>query len=113
VSVQEIVRHDLVIVVRRMRKGAAAVAVTQGPDAGHVRVQLIVNDDVAAFVGRNPGAVETQVVRVGRTSHREKNMRAQYFRRTFVASDADGDTAVVLRQRYTFRIQPDLYPLCL
>jgi len=30
----------------------------------------IVNDDVAAFVGRNPGPVETQVVRVGRTSHR-------------------------------------------
>ena len=76
VSVEEIVRNDLVIVVRRMRKGAAAVAVTQGPDAGHVRLQLIVNDDVAALVGRNPGPVETQVVRVGSTSHREKNMRA-------------------------------------
>ena len=76
VSVQEIVRNDLVIVVRSMRKGAAAVAVTQGPDAGHVRLQLIVNDNVAAFVGRNPGPVETQVVRVGSTSHREKNMRA-------------------------------------
>ena len=37
-----------------MRKGAAAVAVTQGQDAGHVRLQLIINDDVAAFVGRNP-----------------------------------------------------------
>ena len=53
-----------------MRKGAPAVAVTQGPDAGHVCLQLIVNDDVAALVGRNPGPVETQVVRVGSTSHR-------------------------------------------
>src|SRR5215510_614902 len=113
VSAQKIIRNDLVIVVRRMRKGAAAVAVTQGPNAGHVRLQLIINDNVAPWVGRNPGPVKTQIVRVGNTSHREKNMRADYFRRTFVASDADGDTAVVLREGYAFRIQMNLYPLCL
>ena len=68
-----------------MRKGAAAVAVTKGPDTGHVRLQLIVNDNIAALVGRNPGSVETQVARVGSTSHREKNMSAYCFRRTFAA----------------------------
>jgi hypothetical protein len=38
------------------------------------------------------------VIRVGSTSHRQKDMRAYFFRRTFVASDADSDTAVALRQ---------------
>ena len=70
VSVEEIIGDDLVVVIGSMRKGAAAVAVTQRPDAGHVCLQLIVNDDVAAVVGRNPGPVETQVARVGSTSHR-------------------------------------------
>jgi hypothetical protein len=43
-----------------MRKGAAAVAVTQGPDAGHVCLQLIVNDDVTALVGRSPARSRTR-----------------------------------------------------
>src|SRR5271165_6210269 len=97
-SVKEIIRNDLIVVVGSMRKGAAAVAVTQCPDAGHVGLQLVVNGDVAALVGHNPGPVETQVAGVGRTSHAEKNMRADYFRRTFVAFDADGDMALALRQ---------------
>src|SRR4029078_9284477 len=96
-----------------MRKGAAAVAVTQGPDPGHVRLQLFINDNVAARVGRNPGPVKTQIVRVGNTSHGKKNMRAYYFRRPFVASHADGDTVVALRQGYACRIQSNLYPLSL
>ena len=82
----KIIRNDLVIVVRRMRKDAAAVAVAQRPDSGHVRLQLIINDNVAALVGRNPGAVKIQIVRVRGTSHCEKNMCAYDFRRTSVAS---------------------------
>src|SRR5206468_4621265 len=63
VSVEEILGDNLVVVVRSMRKSAAAVAVAQRPDAGHIGLQLIVNGDVAAVVGRNPSLVETQVVR--------------------------------------------------
>ena len=48
-----------------MGKGAVAVAVPQGPDAGHVGLQLIIHDDVAAVVGRDPGSFETQVTCVG------------------------------------------------
>ena len=75
VSDEEIVRNDLVIVVSRMRKCAADVAVTQGPEAGYVRLQLIINDNVASLVGCNPGPIEIQVVRdpgldVGRLVHR-------------------------------------------
>ena len=101
VSVEEIVGDDLIVVVGSMRKGAAAVAVTQGPDAGHVGLQLVVNGDVAALVRRNPGPVETQVARVGSTSHGEKNMRADYFRRTFFACRG--------RRRYRHRVSPARY----
>jgi hypothetical protein len=59
-----------------MRKGAAAVAVSQGPDAGHVCLQLIIDNDIAVLVGRNPGAVETEVVGVRSTAYRQKNMSA-------------------------------------
>src|ERR1700684_3844179 len=106
VSVEEIVRNDLVVVIGSMRKGAAAVAVAQCPDAGHVRLQLIIDDDVAAVVGGNPRLVQTQVVRVGSSSHGQKNVSAHYFWRTFFACDADGDTAIAFRQRGTFGIQP-------
>src|SRR5208283_2110362 len=113
VSVEEIVRNDLVVVIGSMRKGAAAVAVPQCPDAGHVGLELIINDYVAAVVGGNPGPVQAQVVRVGSTPHGQKNMSAHYFWRTFFACEADGDTAVAFRQRDTFRIQPDAYALSL
>src|SRR5271167_4172551 len=99
VSVEEIVRDDLVVVIGSMRKGAAAVAVPQGPDAGHVGLQLIVDDDVAAVVRRNPGPFETQVACVGNTSHCQKNVSADYFRRTFFTCDADGNAAIAFRQR--------------
>src|ERR1700691_1820483 len=65
VSVEKIVRNDLVVVIGSMRKGAAAVAVPQRPDTRHVGLQLIVDDDVAALVGRDPGPFETQVTCVG------------------------------------------------
>lgn len=64
VCVEEIVGHNLVIVVRSVRESTAAVAVTQGPNAGCAGLQLIVNRDVAALVGRNPGAAETQIAGV-------------------------------------------------
>src|SRR6187549_2038298 len=85
ISAQEIVRNDLVVVVRRVCEGAVAVAVTQRPDAGYARLQLIVDDDVAAFVGPNPGPVESEVARVGSASHREEDMRADDFGRTLFA----------------------------
>src|ERR1700730_11809752 len=105
VSVKEIVRNNLIVVIGSMRKGAAAVAVPQRPDGGHVRLQLIINQYIAAVVGGNPSPVQSQVVRVGSTSHGQKNVSAYYFWRTFFACDADGDTAIAFRQRDTFGIQ--------
>src|SRR5208282_6076211 len=104
VPVEEIVRNNLVVVIGSMRKGAAAVAVPQRPDAGHVRLQLIIDHYVAAVVGGNPSPVQTQVVRVRSTSHGQKNVSAYYSWRTFFACEADGDAGIAFRQRYTFRI---------
>src|SRR5580693_7074747 len=113
VSVKEIVCNDLVVVIGSMRKGAAAVAVPQRPEAGHVRLQLIINHYVAAMVGGNPSPVQSQVVRVRSTSHGQKNVSAYYFWRTFFACQADGDAAIAFRQRDTFGIQQDVYALSL
>src|SRR5580704_2228895 len=113
VSIEEVVRDNLVVVVGSMREGAAAVAIPQCPDAGHVRLQLIINHYVAAVVGGNSSPVQSQVVRVGSTSHGQKNVSACYFWRTFFACDADGYTAIAFRERNTFRIQPDVYALSL
>ena len=70
VGIEQIVGDDLIIVVRSMCKGAAAVAVAERPDAGHICLQLIVNNDVAAVIGRNASPLKTQVARVGDTSYR-------------------------------------------
>src|SRR6267142_4380896 len=111
VSVEEIVRNNFVVVIGSMRKGAAAVAVAQRPDAGDVRLQLIINDYVAAVVGGDLNPVESQVVRVGSTSHSQKDVSACYFWRTFLTCEANGDTAFAIGERDTFGIQPNLHTL--
>ena len=113
VSVKEIVRNNLVVVVGSMRKGATPVAIAQSPYARHARLQLIIHGDVATMVGSNPGPVQSQVVGVGSTSHGQQNVSAYHLRRTFLAGEADGHTSVVFRKRDAFRIQPDVYALSL
>src|SRR5580692_1099385 len=105
VSIEEVVRDNLVVVVGSMRKGAAAVAVPQCPDAGHVRLQLIVDDDVAAVVGGNRGPVESQVACVGSPSHGQEDVSACDFCRTVLTCEASGDTAIARGERDAFRIR--------
>src|SRR5689334_20264543 len=105
VCIEEIVGDNLIIVVRSMRESAAAIAVTQGPNAGHTGLQLIVNHDIAALVSGNPGFVEIQIARVGDTSYGQKNVSTHYIRCTVRAIYVHSNTAIMLCQRYTFRIQ--------
>ena len=100
VSIEEIVRNDLVVVVGSMRKSAAAVAVAERPDAGHIRLQLVVNRYVAAMVGGNPSPVQSQVAGVRNPPHCQKNVAAQNFWRAFFAGEADGDATI---ETYTVR----------
>src|ERR1700759_1076587 len=103
IRIKEVIGDDLIVIVGCVRKCAATVAVTEGPDAGHIGLQLIVNNNVTAPVSLNPGKVETQIARVRNAADRQKNMRAEYFGRTFLTFHCDGDTVVALCQRYTFR----------
>src|SRR5580698_1706495 len=111
VSVEEIVGNDLVVVIRSMREGAAAIAIAQSPEAGHISLQLIVNDDVAACIDLDPSVFETQVARVWNTPDRQEHVRAYHFLRVFAAFHLDGDTVTPFRQRDAFRIQPNVYAL--
>ena len=99
VSVKKIVRDNFIIVIRSMRERAAPVAVSQRPDAGHVGLQLIVNDDVAALVGGNAGLIQAQVTRIGNASHGEQNVAAFHFRRAFIACELDGDATFAVFKR--------------
>src|SRR5213075_2297251 len=96
VCIEEIVGDDLEVVVGSVRKGTAAVAVAQSPDARHIGLQLIVNRDVSALIGDNPRLIETQVACVGDAPHREKNARSEYLRRTFLTIHTDGDTSLMI-----------------
>src|SRR3954451_23956655 len=91
--VEEIVGDNLVAVIGSVRKCAAAVAIAQSPDAGHIGSQLVVNRDVSALIDGNPDLVKTQVACVGNAPHREKNMRTEYIRCTFLTIHTDGDTS--------------------
>ena len=59
---------DLVIVVRDVRKGRAALDISQGPDARHIRLQPIVHPDESLLINLHPGVLQSQVVRIGPAS---------------------------------------------
>ena len=63
--VEQVGGDDLEVVVGGVGEGAFAVAVAQGPDAGDVGAELVVDGDVAALVGDDAGFVEAEVVGVG------------------------------------------------
>src|SRR5437660_11593231 len=59
-----------------MSEGSASVAIAQRINARHIGAKLIVNLDVTALIHLNLGMLQTEVVGVGRTTDREKRMRA-------------------------------------
>src|SRR3954447_26425151 len=65
VVVEEIGRRDLKIVVRSVRKRAHAVAIAQGPNAGDVCSQLVVNANVPMIVDTDSCFLDTKVICVG------------------------------------------------
>src|SRR5258708_4770446 len=113
VSVEEIVRDNFVVVIGGMCKGAAAVAVAQRPDAGHVRLQLIIDDYVTAGGGGDPSQGQSQVARNGSSANRQQDVLGPYFWRTFVASKDDGNAGGGCGQRDSWRLQPDVDALSL
>ena len=97
-AVEEVRGQDLEVVVRGVREGAAAVAVAERPDAGHVGRELVVDRDVAARVHRDAGRLEPEVVRVRAAADREQHVRAHDGRLALLAVDAHGHALLVRRQ---------------
>src|SRR4029077_2093295 len=50
------------------------IAVSHGPDARHVRTQLIIYLDVTMLIDRNAGLVEAEVIGIGTTSYGKQEM---------------------------------------
>jgi hypothetical protein len=50
-AVEEISGDDLIVIVGGVGEGAAAIAVSDRPDAGHIGAQLYVHLDVTTLVG--------------------------------------------------------------
>ena len=70
IVVEEVGGDDLEVVVGGVGEGAVAVAVADGPDAGDVGAELVVDGDVAVVVGDDAGFVEAEVVGVGACGRR-------------------------------------------
>ena len=91
-----------------MGEGAAPVAVAQRPDASHVGAQLVIDLDVAAGISPDPGAVESQIVRVGPPSDRQEQVRPSDLGSPLGAIEPHDDIAVPFRDADTFRVQAEI-----
>jgi hypothetical protein len=91
VVVEEVGDRDLVVVVGRVRKRPASVAVAERPDPVDVRAQLIVHRDEPAPVGLHADRVESEVVGVGNTADGEQQMRTDDLWRAIATLDGGHD----------------------
>jgi hypothetical protein len=97
ICVEQIIGDDLMVIVCGVGKTTSSVAVTKCPDSGYIRLELIIDKDVAVIVHRNPCTFKAQVVGVWCASHRKKNMCAWYIKRAIVTFRGDDDAIVSLR----------------
>src|SRR3979409_2531759 len=95
------------------REGAFAVAIAERPHSRHVGAQLIVDDDVAAFVPRDTSLVGPEIVCVRPAADREQQVRPANFGRSVRAIEAYEDIIAALRDPDAFRLdaQPDAFAL--
>ncbi len=91
IVIEEVGGDDFEVVVGGVGEGAFAVAVTHGPDAGDAGAELVVDVDVAAFVGGDAGFVEAEVAGVGLAAYGEQDMGSVVLWISGVAVDVDED----------------------
>ena len=61
--VQQIGGDDLVVVVGRVGKRSSPVAITEGVEARHIGLELIIHLYVTALIHRDAGVFQTKVIR--------------------------------------------------
>src|SRR6202007_2975367 len=74
IVVEQVGGHDLEIVVRGVGERAPAVAVAHRPNVVDVRLELIIDHDVAATIRLHAGRLESQVVGVRSSSYRHQEV---------------------------------------
>src|SRR3954453_9726252 len=99
---EQVVRHDLVIVVRGMGEGALAVAVAERPYVRIAGAKAFVDLDIAALVLGDPGALEAEIVGVRHAADCEQQVRAAHARFTFLALEADRNAVSFAREAQAF-----------
>ena len=75
-TLQQIIRYDLVIVVRSVRECAPPVAIANSPNARYIRAQLIVHCDIAARIGIDACVIQPQIIGVRHAPHCQQQVRA-------------------------------------
>ena len=88
-AVEQVGGDDLEIVIGGVGEGAAAVAFAERPDAGHVGGEAVVDLDIAALVGRDPGRLQAEIVGIGPAADGEQDMAALDLGRAVGAVEAD------------------------
>src|SRR6185312_2063530 len=82
IAVEQVGRDDLVVVVRRVRERAPAVAIPESPDARDAGAKLVVDDHVAVLVRLHAGPIETEIIGVRSPPDGEQQVRSDNFGRT-------------------------------
>ena len=75
IVIQKIGCHNLEVVVRRMGESAFAITVTHRPDAGNVRPQLIVDNNVSALIRLHSRFIQAKIVGVRPPPYGQQHMR--------------------------------------
>ena len=105
-------RDDLIIVVRRVRERAFAVAVAERPDAGNIRAQVIVDFDIAGAVGFHTGLVQAQIHGIRHSSDSEQQVRPDRLPAPLRTIETDDDPLVLPARGDTFGVQADRDAFC-
>jgi len=102
VVVEQVGDHDLVVVPRRVREGAAAVAVAHRPHAFGTGAALLVDLDVAARVGLDAGHRQPQAVGVRAPADGQQHVAADDARLAASTGGTHGNALAFGGQRQAF-----------
>ena len=72
--IQEILRHDLKVVVGSVGEAAPAIDFTNGVNARHRRLELVVDFDESLGVEFDVGRLDAEVVSVGHPPHGQQHV---------------------------------------
>src|SRR5450756_519809 len=88
-TIEQIRRNDLVVIVGGVGEGAATVAVAERPNAVHAGGKAVIDFDVASRIEGHAGTIQSQIIRVRPASNGEKDIGADDPRLTGCAVHAD------------------------